>query len=152
MPTKYNLSTIAKNLLRVILGYVSAALSAGLAFTFLAFLKSSDKSDLMELWYSVLLGAMSGIIIAITVAPAAIIAIIVAEYFVIRRWLYYTAFGAGAAYITALVFFPSPASINDFIISLFFAVLGLISGWVYWRIAGRRAGGWNSQNSNHPEE
>lgn len=74
----------------------------------------------------------------------AAVAIIVAETFSLRSWLYYAAAGAGLGglALTAMETARGEAASRGManLEALVFVAAGLASGLVYWVIAGRRAG------------
>ena len=78
----------------------------------------------------------------LTVAPAAV-AMVIAEIFTIRSWIYHTAAGAAVAALPLVMqtraAAGSPEAHDSFAIMLYLAA-GLAGGLVYWLLAGRSAG------------
>ena len=77
-------------------------------------------------------------IISLAAALPAFILAVIAEIMKIRHWSAYVVGGAALTFVTSrgLHAFQGTA---DF---LFFIAAGMLAGAVYWRIAGRNAGGW----------
>jgi hypothetical protein len=124
---------------RVLLGFIVASIAAGLTMTGFAELNTVEKYiSPIEL---ILLAATHS---AIFSAPFFLVATVIGEWLNIRSWLFYTLSGLAITMAGFLAQYSSeptgfPSIMNPYAFTAF-ALTGLISGFVYWLIAGRLAG------------
>ena len=143
MPTKSIFTFKARKLTRIFVSYILAAFSAGLVLGLMDLINSPNLLAPASTWFSIRLIGISAIAITVLAAPAAIIAIITAEYYAIKSWSYYAVFGAGSGLVLFVIFLTQIMTINSLYVALTVLVSGLVAGFVYWHFAGRHAGGWD---------
>jgi hypothetical protein len=137
-------------LLRVLFGFIVACLVAGLvtvAFVVtpadLAALPSDALAE--RLGNAGVLSLLAATHSAIFAFPFAFILIGIAEWRAIRTWIFYVLAGLAIAlggfaaeYLNEVP--GQPSIVNEYALMTFIAV-GALSGFAYWVLAGRRAGG-----------
>lgn len=137
-------------LIRVLLGLIVACLVAGavtVSFVVtpgdIAALSGEARAD--RLATAGTLSLLAATHSAIFAAPFAIVAVIIGEWLSIRSWLYYVLVaiaiamaGFGAEMLGEVE--GQPTIVNDYAVRAFLAA-GFFSGFAYWLVAGRRAGG-----------
>lgn len=105
---------------------------------------------------SVLALTVSAVIASISFIPAAV-AILVTETFTIRSSLFYAVAGGVIGLFCGYTLgFVEPMPSFDFTVPLrtnfeLLAAAGIVAGFVYWLVAGRRAGGWRYQPAEKSE-
>ena len=146
------------SLFRVLFAFIAACLTAGLVQVLFVSSPSEianvDSSLIAEkaggLGYLVLLVATQTAFFA---SPFALLAIALAEWQGVRNWIFYAMTGIGIALAGFLVLQLGEASDRTFIHEYAlraFLTTGLISGFVYWLVGGRSAGGRAFDDDNRP--
>jgi hypothetical protein len=137
-------------LLRILFGFIIACLVAGVVTV--AFIVTPAElanvpveAQAERLGNAGLLALLTATHSAIFAFPFAILAVVVAEMWRVRSWLYYAVVGvliAVAGFIAEyLNEVPGQPSIyNNYALAAFLTV-GTLGGLAYWLFAGRRAGG-----------
>ncbi|MEP7172352.1 MAG: hypothetical protein ABI705_02565 [Aestuariivirga sp.] len=137
-------------LLRILLGYFASCYVAGFAVGRLTLALRSDLlGGFFEDNHTAGLPFTEAMLIALGIAVfmflPALLAIIPAEVFGIRRVAYYVVLA------TIFAILLSAYALNDFgTITVVFAVAGAMAGLTYWYIAGRRAGLWETETHYRP--
>ena len=131
---------VARHLLRIVVSYLVAAFSAGMVFAVWAsnFLFEADRPFPAAILDDLAIGAfLGGIAIFIGALPSAL-----AIYFAERRgWRGLTTHLAVSAFIgLACVLVLAPNLVNEALLLLPVAACGAFGGFVYWGLAGRKAG------------
>lgn len=136
---------LAWRLVMAVFAYCVAAVAAGL-FLLLAMGITAPQDFIggpapyqLEAWILVL--AAAAVVSVIGFAPA-IIAILIAEIFAVRSWIYCTLVGvAVAAFVDTtgpyFAYAADPQTGSDLVLM---SACGAVGGLVYWLIAGRNAG------------
>jgi hypothetical protein len=131
-------------ILRVVLGYVVAALIAGLVQTLFVVTPQDLWAAPDRLGEIALLSAMAGTLSGIFALPFALPVIAVVEWLGARSWIGYALAGIGVAMAGFIVLIaaepPDRTILNDYAFRAFLTS-GFFGGLTYWAIAGRRAGG-----------
>ena len=129
-----------KALLRVLLGLVLACLAAGLAQVAFAWTPAGIAQSGRDAGELVLLAATHFVLFS---APFALVAAAIGEWQSIRGWTYYAFVAIAIAFAGFLAQYASEGSdatiLNNYAFKAFLTT-GFIAGFVYWAIAGRRAG------------
>lgn len=135
--------------LAMLIGYALACLAAGAAKTW-AILRDAEVSVLANdvvgglTGDAGLLAVGSALHIAQFAAPFALVAFGISEWRGIRSWLYYLAVGLLIAVLGLAALIVSETGsgtlFNERAVFAFLAA-GLLGGFVYWLVTGRRAGG-----------
>ncbi len=137
-------------ILRVLLGFVLAALAAGITKVLfvitpsqLANLPADVVSDRVAMAGEMAL--LAGLHSAIFAAPFALVGAAIGEWRRIRDWAYYALIGMAIALIGFLAQYSSeftgqPTIVNNYALTAFLTT-GFIAGIVYWIVSGRYAGG-----------
>lgn len=137
-------------LLRVIFGFIVACLIAGL--TSVAFVVTpADLATLPpdalseRLGNAGVLSLLAATHSAIFAFPFALLAIFIGEWARMRSWIYYMIAGVAialggfaAVYLNEVA--GQPSIVNEYALRAFLAI-GILGGFAYWLVAGRRAGG-----------
>lgn len=130
-------------LIWIVIAYLISAFSAGLAFVLsIAGVPGALVLDFGELSATAFL--VSSVISVLAFVPA-VIAILIAEIFRFRSWIYYVCWGGLAALFSIGGSDLFDRTIDEWSyetdrFAVFFFVPGLVAGLVYWVIAGRSAG------------
>ena len=137
-------------ILRVLIGFVLAALAAGLTKVLFAITPSQLASLPADVMYDrlgkvgewALLAATHSAIFA---APFALVGAAIGEWRHLRDWSYYALVAMAIAVVGYLAQFSSeaaghPTVINNYALTAFLTT-GFVSGVVYWLFSGRFAGG-----------
>ncbi|MBZ0217493.1 MAG: hypothetical protein K8F25_13120 [Fimbriimonadaceae bacterium] len=127
----------------IIIAYLICSFAAGMAFV----LTIAGASGALTLDFGEIAGTafvVSTVISMLAFVPA-VVAIVIAEIFSFRNWIYYVAAGAISSFIAiggAGLFDRSldQASESDTGFVTLFLVPGVVAGLVYWLAAGRDAG------------
>lgn len=129
--------------LRIAIGFILAALAAGLVQTLFVATPTELANDRERLPAAGLLVLYAATHTAIFAAPLAAIAIIIAEWLSLRGWIFYTltAIAIAAAGFVAEYLGETGATtiFNDYALRAFL-VSGFAAGIVYWLFSGRFAG------------
>ncbi len=127
-------------LLWIIIAYLISSFAAALAFVFsiagMEGVFALDMPDLVATSFVVF-----PFVAMLAFVPAAA-AILIAEIFRIRSWIYYSIVGGVAAFLAVSSGEMYERTVEEPYVelSLFLLVPGLVAGLVYWLIAGRGAG------------
>lgn len=133
----------------IIAGYAAASLS-GSAFLNLLYLGSldlsPDEASGAITGSTVLLIPFVALFVAYFAFVPSIVAILVAEVFGRRDWLYYALAGGGVSVVMLVVMFGARpyahASSQSIRLVLTIIGAGIVAGVAYWLVAGRMAGRW----------
>ncbi len=123
--------TALKRFLVVVVAYVLTAFVGALGGSF--FIQISSNSGDVGMAFVAVLG-FAGIFIGIFATIPSVIMIMIAEYFRVRTVWYYVAIAVIAGLLLSRFFS------TDWWMALAGVAMGVISGSVYWAIAGRKAG------------
>jgi len=131
---------------RILAGYVLACVAFGVvlaAFVFTPAEIVASEAAAGRLSMAGTQALLSATQVAIFAAPLAVVAAIVAEWCRISAWLYYAVVGIVIAILGFLAQYASelqgqPTIVNNYALTAFLTG-GLVSGLVYWIVAGRRA-------------
>jgi hypothetical protein len=137
-------------LFRVLFGFIIACLVAGAAVVAFVITPADIAALPPELrWERLGSAGMLSLLAATHAAmfafPFALVAIAIAEGLGIRSWIYYVLVGIAIALSGFIAHYlvevgGEPTIANDYAIRAFLT-LGFFGGFVYWMVAGRRAGG-----------
>ena len=126
---------------RIAIGYLAAAYCAVLIFLALLMIRDPDPSHAIGLLpYFAAFGTLFAI--PLTILQSALL-VILSERLRIRSLSFYLIAGLITGATVSFVLSPSgplPASRNDWLLSLFLGLDGAVCAFVYWAIAGRKAG------------
>jgi hypothetical protein len=137
--------SFARHAIRILLGYVAAALAVGLIGACGPAVANWDTLTVSDIPSLLFIAAVVGALVAVLALPGAAFAILCSEWFALRRWSFFA--GIGALSGIAASFFPSGKLTqlahfdgSAFFVVLIFGLLGMVGGTVYWFVSGRWAG------------
>ncbi|MEQ8824579.1 MAG: hypothetical protein RIC14_09410 [Filomicrobium sp.] len=147
--------------IRIVLGFALACLAAAITQVLFvitpADLYALDQDTrLQRIGFAWLVALSAATQAALFAAPFALLAIIFGGMQGLRGWAYYVFVGLGIALAGFVVLYAGensgqPTIANGYAVAAF-AFSGIIAGYVYWLIAGHRAGGtYKPQRSTSPE-
>lgn len=138
-----------RSILRVLFGLFLALLVAGLVQVLFVvpptdIIAADSQTRLDRLGDIGALSLLTATHSSVFALPFALLAVALAEWLALRGWLYYVTVGIGVALLGFYVQYSSEAGgasiFNNYALRAFVAT-GLVAGFVYWLVAGRRAGG-----------